>query len=116
MKKMMKKISIFAIVGAMAISAFALNSCSPKKTNPTNTTSRYLREGYTEQFDGFTGVVHWVENTSTQKKIYSRVFKPDDFDENKQYPSLIMSHGFNSVGEADIPSNDSDASENHEES
>lgn len=116
MKKLMKKISVFALVEAMAICAVALNGCSPKKTTPTNTTPRNLREGYTEQFDGFTGVVHWMENTATHKKIYSRVFKPDDFDENKQYPSLIMSHGFNSVVEADIPSNDSDASENHEES
>jgi hypothetical protein len=58
-----------------------------------------LREGYKVQYDGFYGSVHWITNQTTGNKIYGRLFLPDDFSESKQYPTLIMSHGYNALSE-----------------
>ncbi len=88
-----------ALVAALALSMMlTLSACAPKKPT-TKVTPRNLREGYTEEFDGFTSQVHWVENTVNQNKIYGRIFKPESFDESRQYPVLIMSHGYNSRSE-----------------
>lgn len=69
------------------------NQGTPPPETPKHTGN--LAEGYVEEYDGFTGTVHWVKNENTGFEIYSRIFRPQDFDESKTYPVLIMCHGFN---------------------
>ena len=90
---MIKKISIILVV---VFSFICLTGC--KEDNPVNTSKRpySMSEGYVEEYTDFTSIIHWVKNGDLE--IYGRIFRPSDFDENKQYPILIMSHGYNTTG------------------
>ena len=55
-------------------------------------------EGYQETGDGWSSVVTWTSNED--QKIYGEFYYPEDFDETKTYPVIIMSHGFASSHEA----------------
>lgn len=97
LKRICSAVLAIALAGSMMLN---LTACSEKEPASTGkVVPRNLREGYTEKFDGFTSQVHWVENTVNHNRIYGRVFKPDSFDEGKQYPVLIMSHGYNGSSE-----------------
>ena len=79
--------------------AFGFAACG-EGTTPTTPDTKpkhtgNLSEGYVHEYDGFTGTVHWVKNENSGFEIYTRIFRSDNFDENKKYPLLIMSHGFN---------------------
>lgn len=102
----MKKIFKGLLGTVLGISALVgVTSCGSDEaatSQVTTTASKPLlpldqREGYTTKYQGFTGVVHRVKNTTNNNEIYGRIFRPDNFDENKKYPLLIMSHGYNSV-------------------
>jgi len=54
-----------------------------------------LQEGYTVEGEGFTSVVSWCKNG--ELNIFGRFYYPEDFDEGKTYPALIISHGLNST-------------------
>ena len=48
-------------------------------------------EGYTETGEGYTSVVTWLKNGDLN--IFGKFYYPADFDENRQYPLVIMCHG-----------------------
>lgn len=56
-----------------------------------------IEEGYTVQGDTYTSVVTWC--TNEDKNIYGKFYYPEDFDESKTYPTIIMSHGLGSRAE-----------------
>ncbi len=79
----MKRIpAILLILCLLAFSSFA-------ESNPA------LEEGYTEAKEGYTAEVSWCKNG--EKNIYGRFFYPTDFDPDKAYPVVIMSHGLGST-------------------
>ncbi len=100
--KYMKKnilLVLVAIVCALCC-AFGFAACNNGEETPPAPAVKpkhtgKLAEGYVEKYDDFTGVIHWVKNESTGFEIYSRIYRPKDFDETKKYPLLIMCHGFN---------------------
>lgn len=50
-----------------------------------------IEEGYTETGEGYTSVVTWLKNGDLN--IFGKFYYPEDFDESKQYPVIIMCHG-----------------------
>ncbi len=48
-------------------------------------------EGYTIEGDGFKSVVTWFENG--EYNLFGRTYYPEDFDESKTYPTMVMCHG-----------------------
>lgn len=96
--KTIQRILAFALVAAMLLTFAA---CGTKKPASSGTkVPAAMREGHVEDIeykgDKLQTVVHWIENNG--QKIYGRIFRPMDFDEGKQYPILIMSHGYQDVG------------------
>lgn len=93
-------IVLVAIVCALCC-AFGFAACNSGEETPPASTVKpkhtgELAEGYEQEYNaGFKGVVHWVKNEETGFEIFSRIFRPKDFDESKKYPLLIMCHGFN---------------------
>lgn len=89
----MKKIII--IILTVIFSLTFLTGC---KKEPVITSVRpySMSEGYEEEYKSFSSVIHWVKNGDLE--IFGRIYRPSDFDENKQYPILIMSHGYNATG------------------
>ncbi|MCM1440020.1 MAG: alpha/beta fold hydrolase [Roseburia sp.] len=81
--------------------AFGFAACNKEATPPDTEKPKHtgeLKEGYVKRYDdGFTGTVHWVMNEDTGFEIYTRIFRPENFDESKKYPLLIVSHGYNDV-------------------
>lgn len=49
------------------------------------------KEGYTETGEGWRSVVTWMKNGDLN--IFSKLYYPEDFDEGKTYPAVIMCHG-----------------------
>lgn len=99
-----KVLSSVFVIASCFVAAFLLVSCSNEGESPAGndsgtTSNRRYPEGYTTRYDGFTATVHWVENEDSGYGIYGRMFKPDDFDESKQYSIAIVCHGFNAVSE-----------------
>lgn len=64
-----------------------------KETQLDGSEEEILAEGYTESGDGFTSVVSWCKNG--EYNIYGEFYYPENFDKNKTYPVVIMSHGGN---------------------
>lgn len=58
-------------------------------------------EGSLHAADGYDYYVHWVK--SGDNYIYGRINVPEDFDEDKAYPTVIMSHGFTATHEVYEP-------------
>ncbi len=92
-----------SIIGMIFATASICSLAGCNETKPSSTGKKFpldQREGYQEKFDGFYSEVHRVKNTTDSNSIYGRLFKPDDFSPDKEYPVLIMSHGYNSSGES----------------
>ena len=53
-------------------------------------------EGYTVEEEGYMSVVTWCKNEQEDRNIYGKFYYPEDFDSEKTYPTVIMSHGLNS--------------------
>lgn len=68
----------------LALSAGAL----AEEADPTR------EEGYVTEGEGWTSVVSWCKNGDLN--IFGRFYYPEDFDETKTYPTVIMSHGLGS--------------------
>ena len=78
------------LIALMLALLIALTSCAfAEEADPT------LEEGYTEAGEGFTSVVSWCKNG--ELNIYGKFYYPEDFDEQKTYPTVIMSHGLGST-------------------
>ena len=56
-----------------------------------------IEEGYTTELEGCTKVVSWCKNGDNN--IYGQFYYPEDFDETKTYPVIIMSHGIGSTSQ-----------------
>ena len=56
-----------------------------------------IEEGYTTELEGCTKVVSWCKNEDNN--IYGQFYYPEDFDETKTYPVIIMSHGIGSTSQ-----------------
>ena len=56
-----------------------------------------IEEGYTTKLEGCTKVVSWCKNGDNN--IYGQFYYPEDFDETKTYPVIIMSHGIGSTSQ-----------------
>lgn len=54
-----------------------------------------LEDGYTEEKDTYIAEVRWCRNGDMN--IYGRFFYPKDFNPEKTYPVVIMSHGLGST-------------------
>lgn len=52
-------------------------------------------DGYTEAGEGYTSVVTWMKNGDLN--IFGKFYYPEDFDESKQYPVIIMCHGMSAT-------------------
>lgn len=50
------------------------------------------QEGYVEEAEGCYYVVNWCKNQEADRNIYGEFCFPEDFDETKTYPVVIMSH------------------------
>ena len=50
-----------------------------------------IQEGYTETTEAYVSEVAWVANG--EETIFGKFYYPLDFDSEKQYPVIIMSHG-----------------------
>lgn len=48
-------------------------------------------EGYVIEGEGYRAEVTWCENNG--QKIFGRMYYPEDFDETKQYTTVVMNHG-----------------------
>ncbi|MBO4989412.1 MAG: alpha/beta fold hydrolase [Clostridia bacterium] len=93
-----KKLTQIALGSFLCLSVgLSMVGCGEEPVKTTGV-KRNPPEGREQKYDGFYSTVHWEENKTTGKYIYSRLFRPDDFDESKRYPILVMSHGYNSVG------------------
>ena len=56
-----------------------------------------IEEGYTTELEGCTKVVSWCKNGDNN--IYGQFYYPEDFDETKTYPVIIMRHGIGSTSQ-----------------
>lgn len=56
-------------------------------------------EGYTFSYQGCNAVVHRIQ--SGKNSLHGVFYLPQNFDQTKQYPVMIFSHGFNSSSYAD---------------
>lgn len=52
-----------------------------------------IQDGYMETSEGYTSQVAWC--TNGEERIFGKFYLPLDFDSEKQYPVIIMSHGVN---------------------
>ncbi len=85
-----------AIILTVLFSLTILTGCKADDPGITPKRPYSMSEGYEEEYKDFSSVIHWVKNGDLE--IFGRIFRPSDFDENKQYPVLIMSHGYNATG------------------
>ena len=83
MKKLIAVFLTFVMCLYLAAGAFA------EGDNPA------LEEGYTETGDGWISKVSWCMNGD--ERIYGEFYFPADYEEGRQYPVVIMSHGFMST-------------------
>ncbi len=90
---MIKKITIILVV---LFSLIYLTGCKENDPGITPRRPYSMSEGYEEDYKNFSSVIHWVKNGDLE--IFGHIYRPFDFDENKQYPILIMSHGYNTTG------------------
>lgn len=61
----------------------------------TDTADETIQEGYTETTEGYSSQVAWCANG--EESIFGKFYFPLDFDNEKQYPVIIMSHGVNAT-------------------
>ena len=54
-------------------------------------------EGYAETGEGYTSVVTWMKNG--ELNIFGKLYYPEDFDESRKYPVIIMCHGTDATHE-----------------
>lgn len=87
MKKFLK--STICCLFILAV-GFSFYGCGQKNLKPLPDT-----EGKRYSAPEYDFYEHWVQVDET-KNIYGNIYVPKDFDENKTYPAMIMSHGFTS--------------------
>lgn len=90
----MKKRSL--IISVLLLAA-AVNVGSMTAYAETEEDTVNIEEGYEETGDGWKSVVTWTANDD--QNIYGEFYYPENFDETKTYPTVIMSHGFSSSHE-----------------
>lgn len=93
-------IGILAITGAVwAGSAVSIQEVSAEEESVKEGDEELseIQEGYTQEGDGYTSVVTWCKNDD--KNIYGKFYFPENYDESKVYPTIIMSHGLGSRAE-----------------
>lgn len=78
---------MLALVLCLCLGAPGVSLAAGRKTD----------EGYTIPGEAYTMVVHRMDSNGIS--IYGRLYLPLDFDENRQYPVMIFSHGFNNTAE-----------------
>jgi dienelactone hydrolase len=93
MKKLL--LIIVCLLAACPVLSACGNNARPTAPSGGKPIAAIYREGYTEEFKYGSSVVHRVKNGDMS--IYGRVFRPLNFDENKKYPILIMSHGYQTI-------------------
>ena len=84
----MKKLTSLLLICAILV-CFGSPMCFAEKNNYREV----LDEGFRYEEDGCTMVVRWCSDGEAQ--IFGRMWLPADFDENTQYPTIIMCHGHN---------------------
>lgn len=87
----------YHILASVLFSLGVLSGCNNPTSSKTNSLPPTLRDGYTVEYDGFKSQVHNVKSKDNGARIYGKLFTPNDFDKTKEYPILIMSHGYNSI-------------------
>lgn len=105
----MRQIYRYTAMVLCAVLVFCmLTACSgPSAQKPVNSTTtdvlqqsqevktptKETDEGFIQEREGYTATTHWVMDASSKTKIFGYVYKPIDFQEDKQYPVVIFSHG-----------------------
>lgn len=91
------KRTVFAVLALLFISTvLSAGACAETPKPKTKGIPSSEREGYIEEYNGYSSMVHRVDNGGMS--IYGRIFRPEGFNEDKKYPVLIMSHGYNATG------------------
>ena len=86
----LKKVSVFVLTIVLCLSILPM-AFAEEATDPT------IEEGYTEAGEGYTSVVSWCKNG--EMNIFGKFYYPEEFDESRVYPTVIMSHGLGSTAQ-----------------
>ena len=84
--KALRKIQVWLLLAALCLSLTPLGALA--EAAPVDETTQ---NGYRETTEGYTTEVAWVANG--EENIFGKFYYPLDFDPEKQYPVIIMSHG-----------------------
>lgn len=88
-----------ALLLAASLIAITPVTCPAEEVQGTEAATEEVnpetQEGYTVEGEGYISVVTWCKNGDMN--IYGKFYYPDGFDETKEYPTVIMSHGLGST-------------------
>ncbi len=84
--KVFQKIQVWLLLAALCLSMTPLGAMAEAALAEDTT-----QNGYRETTEGYTTEVAWCANG--EERIFGKFYYPLDFDAEKQYPVIIMSHG-----------------------